>query len=143
MSDPTDQLQKTLKERGFSLTAVRKTTFEALQDSEPLTMQELVSRCQDFDRASIYRTVMLFEQLGIVQRLQIGWKYKLELTDSFIHHHHHLTCIHCGVVTPLPEDATLEKRLQVLSTLQGFVPHDHQLEIRGLCRNCRPSSTIA
>jgi len=35
---------------------------------------------------------------------QIGWKYKLELSNAFQHHHHHLTCLQCGGVTPLPED---------------------------------------
>lgn len=100
-------------------------------------MHELLLACPTVDRASIYRTVALFEKLGIVQRLQIGWKYKLELTDSFIHHHHHLSCSQCGKIVALPENADLEAALLALATSRGFSAQDHQLEIRGLCGDCR------
>src|SRR2546421_5552224 len=100
-------------------------------------MRELVAACNgQVDRASIYRTIALFERLGIVQRLQIGWKYKLELSDAFHHHHHHLTCSNCGKVIPFEEDTALEKRLHVLANSKNFTMQGHQLEIQGLCQNC-------
>jgi Fur family ferric uptake transcriptional regulator len=140
MLEPLDQLKQTLKAGGQSLTTARQTIFAALQDEEPLTMHEIIQKCLgEVDRASVYRTVALFERLGIVQRLQIGWKYKLELSDAFHHHHHHLTCSHCGTTIPLPEDADLERRLQQLADSQTFIMTGHQLEIVGLCRNCRPA----
>jgi Fur family ferric uptake transcriptional regulator len=101
-------------------------------------MHQLVAHCSEMDRATVYRNVELFEELGIVQRLQIGWKYRLELTDNFVHHHHHLTCTQCGTVTALAEDEQLERRLLGLAHALNFTPLDHQLEIRGLCTNCRP-----
>ena len=137
MSEPSEQFESTLKKRGYSLTAARRTVFDALQGEEPLTMHELVGRCKDIDRASIYRTIALFERLGIVQRLQMGWKYKLELTDSFVHHHHHLSCVNCGKIIALPEDDVLEARLHTLAAAKRFQPQDHQLEIRGLCVDCQ------
>jgi len=100
-------------------------------------MREVVTACQDqVDRASVYRTIALFERIGVVQRLQIGWKYKLELSDAFHHHHHHLTCRQCGRTSPLPEDEQLEKRLKALASGQNFVMQGHQLEIQGLCQTC-------
>src|SRR5579859_5743980 len=97
MPDLLDQLSLTLHAQGQSLTRPRRIVFMALQKSEPKTMQQLVSACAgQVDRASVYRSVTLFEKLGIVQRLQIGWKYKLELSDAFQRHHHHLTCLKCG-----------------------------------------------
>jgi len=139
MSEPLVQLTNHLKKAGFSLTKPRRQVFEALQNTEPQTMAALIAGCVGVDRASIYRTVLLFERLNIVQRLQIGWKYKLELTGDFIHHHHHLSCVHCGNVTALPDDPVLEQQLHQLAVNQNFLPSDHQLEIRGLCVNCRPS----
>ncbi len=109
----------------------------ALQSHETQTMHELVARCPGIDRATMYRNVELFIELGIIQRLQIGWKYQLELTDSFVHHHHHLSCTHCGTVIALAEDTELESRLVALAASQQFVAIDHQLEIRGLCSNCQ------
>lgn len=135
-----EQLKTTLKARDFSLTIPRKAVFLALQGSDPLTMHELVVACPTIDRSSVYRTVILFERLGIIQRLQIGWKYKLELSDSFQQHHHHLTCIVCGRVTGLAEDTALEQRLNHLATAYGFKMNGHQLEIQGLCNNCRGST---
>lgn len=137
MSSPIAQLKSTLKSHGHSVTKPRRQIFAALQTHENQTMHQLVDNCPDVDRATIYRTVELFETLGIVQRLQIGWKYQLELTDSFVHHHHHLTCNRCGVVIALAEDAELEQRLVSLTSALDFTPQDHQLEIRGLCSICR------
>lgn len=139
MSEPLDQLRTTLKAHGQSLTQARVIVFEAMLDKEPQTMRELIAACSTpIDRTSVYRAVTLFERLGIAQRLQIGWKYKLELSDDFHHHHHHLTCLRCGTTMPLPEDAELEKRLAALAKSKDFAMQGHQLEIQGLCHNCRP-----
>jgi Fur family ferric uptake transcriptional regulator len=138
MSDPLHQLQIQLKDANQSLTSPRQVIFQALQEKEPQSMKQLVAACQDqVDRATVYRTVSLFERLGIVQRLQLGWKYKLELTDSFTHHHHHLTCLRCSSIIPLAEDQALEERLRLLAAHHAFKPQDHQIEISGLCQNCR------
>lgn len=138
MTEPLEQFKATLRKQGQSLTATRLTVFRALQNKEPQTMRDIIDACKNqADRASVYRTVGLFERLGVVQRLQIGWKYKLELSDAYHHHHHHLTCRNCGVVTPLPEDPQLETRLRLLAAGRHFKMQDHQLEIQGLCANCR------
>lgn len=132
------QLQQHLKSHGFSVTKARHIVFSALEDKEAISMAELVLACgEQLDRATVYRTITLFEELGIVTRIQIGWKYKLELTDSFSHHHHHLTCTKCGSVTSLSEDTDLEERLNELAVLYHFKPSDHQIEIRGLCHACQ------
>ncbi len=137
MSEPLEQFKKTLKKNRQSVTQTRLAVFQALQDKEPQTMREVVEACTgEADRASIYRTIALFERLGIVQRLQIGWKYKLELSDAFHHHHHHLTCARCGRTIPLPEDRQMEARLYTLARGRNFIMQGHQLEIQGLCETC-------
>ena len=142
MNAAEQQLQQHLREHGYSLTKPRLIIFNALTDHEPRSMATLVAACQDkLDRATVYRTIDLFEHLGIVQRLQIGWKYKLELTDTFTHHHHHLTCLRCGKVIPLAEDKALENRLHELANTYKFTPQDHQLEIRGVCVDCQKSAS--
>lgn len=138
MAEPFEKFKNVLKHQGYSLTRPRLAVFKALQDKEPQTMADIVKACAaKADRASVYRTVALFERLGIVQRLQIGWKYRLELSDTFHHHHHHLTCSRCGAVIPLPEDRQLEARLHTLARSQDFIMNGHQLEIQGLCSKCQ------
>ncbi len=106
-------------------------------------MHELLGRCSSLDRASVYRTVALFETLSIVQRLQTGWKYKLELSGAFHQHHHHATCLRCGTTIPLPEHPTLEKLLHDISTQADFTLTIHQIELQGYCANCAADSAPA
>ena len=143
MSEPIDLLKSSLKKRGYSLTEARQKVFLALLDKEPQTMQQLVAACQQIDRASVYRTVSLFEQIGVVQRLQIGWKYKLELSDSFHRHHHHLTCVNCGKIIPFNESKDLGTSLRQIALSNGFVMQGHQLEIQGLCSVCHEGKRAA
>lgn len=138
MSKALDQLQATWRDRGFSLTEARKTVFGALQDQEPQTMKQIVAGCPSIDRTSVYRTVSLFTRLGIVQKLQMGWKYKIELSGEFRDHHHHLTCQRCGKIISFEEDPKLETLLQEIAKQHDFEMRDHVLEIQGLCSNCRP-----
>lgn len=120
------------------MTKARLRVFEALLGKEPLSMHELVRRANGTDRASVYRAIDLFERLGIVQRLNSGWKYKIELTDKFADHHHHLTCIHCGRTINIGE-AELETLISKLAAHHHFAPTAHQIEIQGLCKDCQNS----
>lgn len=138
MQEAMERFSKTLRKQGYHVTVCRQAVFIALQDHQPQTMAEIASRAgTNADRASVYRAIRLFERLGIVQRLQIGWKYKLELSDAFSPHHHHISCTMCGTVMTLPEDSSLERRIKQLALASGFQPTDHQVEVRGLCPTCQ------
>lgn len=135
---PDELFAATLRKNKYSVTSARTLVFEALEHEEPLSMAELGAKLAGMiDRASLYRTITLFERLGIVQRLQIGWKYKIELADDFNFHHHHITCKNCGLTSPVREDLTLEASIRTLAMEYGFTEVTHQLEMHGLCPNCR------
>ncbi len=125
-----------LKDNNQNVTAARLAVFQALLGQEPMSMHELVARAGRVDRASVYRAVSLFERLGVVQRLNMGWKYKIELTDRFNEHHHHLTCVRCGKTIPMNEDE-LEATIARLAAEHHFVPTSHQIEIQGVCKECQ------
>lgn len=135
--DTYAQLRQALKKHGQSLTKSRQVVFMTLRGEEPLDMSTLIERCESVDRASVYRTVTLYEKLGIIQRLQTGWKYKLELTDAFHEHHHHATCLICGSAQVIPEDDIIENHLRRLARTIGFKLERHQLELQGYCQNCQ------
>lgn len=123
------------------MTKPRQVVFAALQNQEPLTMHELVERCSSIDRASVYRTIALFEELGIVQRLQVGWKYRIELSDQFTAHHHHATCLRCGKSLNLAENSQLEALLHTLANSRHFTLMKHQIELQGYCAECQSKRT--
>lgn len=129
-------LESILREHGHSVTKQRTLIFDLLTDREPITMYELYELVRGkIDRASTYRIITLFEELGIVRRVNIGWKYKVELSDKFAEHHHHLTCLKCHKVTPISED-DLEAFITQLATTYKFSPVEHQVEIQGVCETC-------
>jgi Fur family transcriptional regulator, ferric uptake regulator len=130
-----ETFKQLLKTHQQSVTAARMAVFQALLGEEPLSMHELVERVSKVDRASVYRAIELFERLGIVQRLNTGWKYKLELSDKFAAHHHHLTCTRCGRAVAISE-TDLEHAIENLAAAHHFRPSTHQIEIQGICARC-------
>lgn len=133
-----DNLMVLLRKNGASLTKARRVVFDLLLNQDPQSMQVLVKRAESkVDRATVYRTVELFENLGIVHRLNIGWKYKIELSDIFQTHHHHFYCTNCGTAYDLPSNTMLETMIDSVVSKEGFAPRGHQLEVYGLCPNCQ------
>lgn len=132
-----ETLKSLLKKEGYSLTKPRKVVFDLLINREPQGMQVLAKRAEGkADRATVYRTVDLFERMGIARRLNLGWKYKIELSDLFTGHHHHFYCTNCGRTYELPDNPMLETMIDTVSAKSGFAARGHQLEIYGLCGGC-------
>lgn len=135
-----ERFTRTLKDAGQSVTGPRIALFRLLEGSEPQSTAELLAKSGgEFDRASLYRSLSLFEQLGIVQRLYIGFKYKVELTDLYSHHHHHISCLGCGRVIPLDEHEQIERMISLLARRHNVAAVSHQLEIQGYCTQCNGS----
>ncbi len=130
------QFSSFLKSNGYSVTKPRQSLFDLLAGKEPMSMHDLcAAAAKDMDRASVYRTIEVFEKIGVVRRINIGWKYKIELSDAFAEHHHHLTCLNCKKVIPINENA-LENFIDNLASDQNFKPTEHQIEIQGFCSDC-------
>lgn len=136
-----DLLAKKLKSHGYSLTKPRQAVFAALQSGTPRSMRELYMDLSSvIDRASIYRTVALFEELGIVAKVTHGWKYKIELSGDFAPHHHHISCTKCGKIVSFDEPPELDEALTNIILASGFKPTGHSLEIYGVCPACQAYS---
>lgn len=134
----TALLQNVLAGRGYSMTKARQIVFDLLNTTEPQSMAELITKAAGtLDRASIYRNISLFEELGIVHRIYIGWKYKVELSDDFLPHHHHLSCLSCGKVVDIHDDVLVDEFIKKVTAQFGFTPKRHQLEVDGVCAACR------
>ena len=133
-----EQLRKFLQNSGYSVTKPRQAVFVALDEAGPITMDQLIETLSTHvNRASVYRTVDLFEKLGVIQRIQIGWKYKIELSNAFQAHHHHITCMRCGMIVPFQERADLNTALDVLAFEYGFTVTNHMIELQGYCAKCK------
>ncbi len=130
-----EEIKSLLKQQGFSATKSRMSVLRAILQIQPASMNQLITSLKQMDRATVYRTVDLFVDLGIAKKVFTGLKYRVELGDSFQEHHHHLTCLRCGTVIDVhtPE---IEYAIEQTSSNNGFRPVRHDLEITGYCANC-------
>lgn len=132
-----EAFKKALKDAGHSITVPRIAVFDYLLGRGPVTINEVIdATLLRADRASIYRALELFRELGIIQDVVIGGHRVIELSENFSSHHHHLTCINCGHTLDITDKA-IEKRMNSLAEYFGFESVGHQVEISGLCANCR------
>lgn len=137
MSSPESSLAEVLKANGLHVTNARKQVFLALHHKEPQSMNSLYQCLKDkIDRTSIYRTIALFEKLHIINKIYIGWKYKIELSDAFSDHHHHISCLGCGTIIAVKEDHRIEHLIAELAKKHNIYRPTHQLEIQGYCKRC-------
>ncbi|MHB1865654.1 MAG: Fur family transcriptional regulator [Candidatus Saccharimonadales bacterium] len=135
--DNIEQLKKLLSDNGYSLTKARRVLFKLLKASEPQTVQQIQIKARGLEnRVSVYRNLELFEKLGIVRRIYIGWKYKYELSDRFMAHHHHLTCLNCGMTVDIKDEKHIDDFISGVTSNFHFKPIRHQFEIEGICQNC-------
>ena len=132
-----ERFKEVLKSSGNSFTAPRQTIFTLLAQDGPLTTAQIATKCAPaIDRATAYRTIELFERLGIVNRIWHGFKSSIELSEIFTPHHHHATCEHCGTHIDITSPE-LEHTLATIAKQHNFLAIGHMLEISGYCQACQ------
>jgi Fur family ferric uptake transcriptional regulator len=87
--------------------------------------------------ATVYRTVRLLEERGILERRDFGGgRARYEPTEHG--HHHHLIDIESGRVIEF-EDSEHERVLRAIADRLGFDLVSHRLELFGRRREARPT----
>ena len=108
------------------------------REGEHLNPNEILARAQAIHpqtgRATVYRTLELLRQLGIVRPIYVG-----DSGPTYIRAeggHHHLVCARCGRVVDF-EQCVADSMEHDLETRFGFRILSHLLEFYGLCPNCQ------
>lgn len=138
-----DRIKTKLKEGGLKLTPQRLTILDVIIKAEGahLTIEELYELVKgvkpETGVATVYRTILLFEELGIVKKLDLNdGIYRYELNhEQELHGHHHLVCSACGKVEEVKDDL-LDSVEQVIEKDYKFRIKDHSLKFYGLCNEC-------
>lgn len=143
MVKDTSRFTDILKAHNVSVTTARKEIFGTLLNAdEPLKNGEIARRTPTVDRASVYRTLELFSELGITETIIRGWTPLTELAEPFKTHHHHIICEQCGKVVEI-ENETLEDILQLVASRHNFALKKHIVELNGTCQQCTEDTTHA
>ena len=120
--------------KGVRLTEQRKLVAKVMSESKDHPdVDELHKRVNKLDSkisiATVYRTVKLFEELGIVAKHDFkGNKARYEETTQ--EHHDHLIDINTGEITEFIND-DIEKLQKKVAEKFGYKLVDHRLELYG------------
>jgi Fur family transcriptional regulator, ferric uptake regulator len=137
----TERAQDALSDAGFRTGGGRKQVVELLGRQDcALTALEIDERLPEVGRATVYRSLEQLDQLGLIQRVDVGGEAAgYERVDAGGHHHHHIVCRQCGRVIPF-EDDSLEKAIRTLAKRADFTVSSHEVTLRGECASCERSS---
>ena len=84
--------------------------------------------------ATVYRSLNLLEESGMVTSISFGAQgKKFELANK--PHHDHIICRHCGVIVEF-EDQVIEKRQLTIAKDNGFKLTGHIMQLYGVCSEC-------
>ena len=130
----TNEIETRCIEKGVRLTEQRKLVAKIMSDSEDHPdVDELHKRVNKIDPkisiATVYRTVKLFEEAGIVAKHDFkGNKARYEQAPE--EHHDHLIDIHTGEITEFVNE-DIEKLQNEVAKKLGYKLVDHRLELYG------------
>ena len=140
-----DRFKALLKKNGLKFTRQREAILQTLYaHSGHYTPEELYRLVEEEHGsvktgiATVYRTLTLLENAGIVTSISFGTqgkKYELGIKA----HHDHLICTKCGKILEFYDEA-IEKKQARIAREFGFTMEDHSLKIYGTCPECQKAS---
>lgn len=131
----SDRIEKLCVEKGMRMTEQRRVIARVLStSSDHPDVEELHRRAHAVDPhisiATVYRTVRLFEESGIIDRLDFrdGRSRYEEHSDE---HHDHLIDMKTGKVVEFV-DPEIEALQEAIARKLGYKLVDHRLELYGM-----------
>lgn len=121
--------------KGLRMTDQRRTIAAVLEESsDHPDVEELYARASARDSgislATVYRTVKLFEEAGILDKLEFG-DGRARYEDAEREHHDHLIDINSGEVIEFM-DPDIEKLQEKIAAKLGYRLKGHKLELYGV-----------
>jgi Fe2+ or Zn2+ uptake regulation protein len=132
------ELTELLRERDLRATSQRVVMHRLLRDHDRhVSAEELLSEAGEqlpgVSLPTVYATLELFEQLGIVRRVNGGGGTLL--WDTRADAHHHMICRNCGRIEDMETPLDLEGARHSAAR-SGFQPDRAEVVVSGLCADC-------
>ncbi len=137
----SDTIISRCEAQGLRMTEQRRVIATVLQESKDHPdVEELYRRASDRDSgislATVYRTVKLFEEEGILEKLEFG-DGRARYEDAERAHHDHLIDLTTGKVIEFC-DPEIEALQEKIAEKLGYDLKGHRLELYGVPRNHAP-----
>ena len=131
----TDTILQRCEQKGLRMTSQRKIIAQVLEDAaDHPDVEELYKRASKIDLtisiATVYRTVKLFDEAGILDKLEFG-DGRARYEDAEREHHDHLIDINSGRVIEFM-DSDIEKLQEKIAQKLGYKLMGHKLELYGV-----------
>lgn len=129
-----------LRKNAFRLTSPREAVIEILAGSRrALTATEIFESaresCPSLGLVSVYRTLEILEELGLIQRVHQSESCHAYIAGS-TGHQHLLICRYCGRAEFFEGDNLLPL-IERVTVESGYHVDDHWLQLFGICPDCR------
>ena len=131
----TDTILQRCERKGLRMTGQRKIIAQVLKNvADHPDVEELYKRASKIDPtisiATVYRTVKLFDEAGILDKLEFG-DGRARYEDAEREHHDHLIDINSGIVIEFM-DSDIEKLQEKIAQKLGYRLMGHKLELYGV-----------
>ena len=131
----TDTILQRCEQKSLRMTSQRKIIAQVLEDAaDHPDVEELYKRASKIDLtisiATVYRTVKLFDEAGILDKLEFG-DGRARYEDAEREHHDHLIDINSGRVIEFM-DSDIEKLQEKIAQKLGYRLMGHKLELYGV-----------
>ena len=137
---PPADWREELRTRGYRLTPQRQLVLEAVQELEHATPDAILGHVRDraggVNISTIYRTLELLEDLGLVRHTHISDRAPTYHSTAGPDHLH-LVCRACGKVTEVSPDVVAATTAR-LAEEYAFTTDIGHLTVFGWCRGCLP-----
>ncbi len=134
-------LMAVLEDRGHRTTGPRRRVIDLLErKGEGFSAEGVCAELLDVGRATVYRTIKLMLEAGVVCKLALPdgtSKYSLARFE----HHHHTVCVACGTVGEF-RDVTVERLLRTIGAEISGEIVGHRMEFYMVCRECLTVSGV-
>lgn len=136
---PTNTIKPTLLQRcearGLRLTEQRRVIAQVIEEArDHPDVEALYARASALDPrisiATVYRTVKLFEEAGLLERLEFG-DGRARYEDAERDHHDHLIDMATGEVIEFC-DPEIERLKEAIARRLGYRLEGHRLELFGI-----------
>lgn len=129
-----------LLQAGYRLTKQRRAVCEYLArtDTHPTpydAFSEISKTHPEVSRATVYNTLNLLKQLGVITEISFGDDHTHYETD--VSAHINLICLRCHSITDYEQAMPLDVLHEQIQTQTGFYPMADKTEIFGFCQECR------
>ncbi|MEA2536708.1 MAG: Fur family transcriptional regulator, ferric uptake regulator [Chloroflexota bacterium] len=138
MTDP-QALMAALDGAGYRITGPRRALSRLIAERRGhFTAADLVAEARSkqlgVGRATVFRALDLFEDLGVVERLDLPSGEHAYVPCEPIHHHH-VICSRCGRTEEI-DDRGIDEVTGSIARRTGYRIDSHRLELFGLCPAC-------